>query len=87
MIKQLDKSHEAALFSLIDENRSYLKKWLPWWVDGCTRQSDALHFITSAKDTLEKGTKFMFGIFYKEEMSGIINFNKIDASHDQLVIG
>lgn len=86
IIKQLDKSHVEALFALTDQNRSYLKRWLPW-VDSCISQSDTLNFITSANDALLKNSRLTFGILYKGKISGTISFNTIDLSDGKAEIG
>lgn len=86
MIKQLDGSHTEALCTLIDQNRSYLTKWLPW-LSSCISQSDVLNFITGANDTPYKDSKLPFVVFYKEEIAGIINFNRMDLSSGKAEMG
>ncbi len=86
ILKQLDGSDTEDLFSLTNNNRAYLQKWLPW-VDTCISQSDALNFITSTHNALWENSRLTFGIFYKGKIAGVIGFNRVDLSSGQAEIG
>ncbi|WP_419241766.1 GNAT family N-acetyltransferase [Cardinium endosymbiont of Nabis limbatus] len=85
-IKQLDQSDAEALFLLTEQNRSYLKRWLPWF-NTCMNLNDTLNFIANANDEADKNSRLVFGIFFKEKISGMISFNTIDVSSGQAEIG
>lgn len=67
----------ADLFDLTDNNREYLKEWLPW-LDSIQKVNDTREFILSQLDQFSKGMAVHHTIFYKDQMAGVLAFNKID---------
>ncbi len=63
---------------LINKNRKYLKKWLPWLND-VKKVSDTERFINLQLQRLAKGEALHETIFYKGEMAGVLGYNQIDS--------
>lgn len=66
-----------ALFRAIDENRAYLRKWLPW-LDLNTRLEDSRNFINHTHMQTLANKCFQGGIWYQGELAGGIGFHNID---------
>lgn len=65
------------LFALTDENRTYLRQWLPW-LDRTKTSADTRNFI---RDTLEQfgdSGGVVAAICYENSIVGIIGHNHID---------
>ncbi len=72
---QLDDAPE--LFALIDANRTYLRKWLPW-LDTTKAVTDTQYFIKSTLDRSAKHKVLVATIREDEKIVGVIGFNQID---------
>lgn len=67
------------LFALTDQNREYLREWLPW-LDFTRHVSDTHSFIASVMQGWAEGTQLHTTLFYQDKMVGVIGFNRIKAS-------
>lgn len=76
-LKMMGHKDHQALFELIDRNRSYLRKWLPW-VDENKTPAHSEQFITNAFENHANRTSLSAGIFYHGELVGVIGFNTYD---------
>lgn len=85
-LKILEKSHAKALFEIIDSNREYLKKWLPW-VDGSQTVTDTEKFIESMREQHSNNKGFSAGIWSGENLVGVIGFHAINWDHGHVSIG
>ncbi len=65
------------LFRLTDQNREFLKQWLPW-LDTVLRPSDTLAFIELQLDRFGKGEAMHQSLFYHDRIAGVLGFNLID---------
>ncbi|MEM1223422.1 MAG: GNAT family protein [Verrucomicrobiota bacterium] len=74
------------LFKLTDENRAYLRRWLPW-LDNITEPAHSRAFIQSQQKAFKKGKSLTICIFYKGKIAGVIGFNEIDPSRKTGQIG
>ncbi|PCJ54692.1 MAG: RimJ/RimL family protein N-acetyltransferase [Planctomycetota bacterium] len=78
MIRLIQHTDCERIWKLIEKNRDYLRKWLPW-LDWNTSKEDTKEFITnSLKDYVEK--KSMVNVIVAEEVCGICSFNSINNS-------
>lgn len=59
------------LFQLVQKNRIYLRRWLPW-VDGVERVTDSRNFILSTKQGLRLKKRVCLGIWHQEKLVGVI---------------
>ena len=74
------------LFRLVNENREYLRKWLPW-LDETESQSDQLKFIQTFSECAAAGTQFHYAILLHGEIAGLVSFNNIEKRNRCATIG
>ena len=70
-------SFAAELFTLTNQNREYLKRWLPW-LDAVTEVNDTRNFINEQLERFAKGEALHVSIFYRGNLAGVLGFNQID---------
>lgn len=85
-LKLLSDNDSKDLFMLIDANRNYLRKWLSW-VDGIRDILDVKSFIKKAKEQYSNNNGFQAGVWYENELVGIIGLNEIDWTNKKTTIG
>jgi hypothetical protein len=68
------------LFETIDENRAYLRTWLPW-VDGTRTVEDTKTFIRESMEHNRNGTRLATFILYGERLVGSISVVQFDRDH------
>ncbi len=74
------------IFNLVNENREYLREWLPW-LDNTMSIKDTIKFINSCIIGYKNKDNLTFSIKYKNNIIGIISYNKIDYSSKEASIG
>ncbi|WP_411348186.1 GNAT family N-acetyltransferase [Paenibacillus sp. WLX2291] len=85
-LRPLEPAHARHIYQLIDQSRSHLRQWLPW-VDANTSVEDSENFVrASLTQALENGG-FNAGIWYKDQLAGIIGFHEINWNHRSVGIG
>ena len=73
------------LFSLVDENRAYLRRWLPW-LDDVKSVDDELSLIRSLSE--KKDDDFTFYIIRQfGNLVGVISLNWVDWSNRSFGLG
>jgi len=70
-LRPLEERHAAALYACVDENRDYLREWLPW-VDGTTGESDTLEFIRGSLEQVSANDGIAAGIWQTVDAGGVI---------------
>lgn len=60
-LKQLDLGDAEFVFSIVDANREYLSKWLPW-VDSTKSVEDSREFISDMIERRKAGSEYGYGI-------------------------
>lgn len=85
-LKKADLTYARPLAKLIDENRAYLKQWLPW-LDYSTTEEDSFHFLKRSMKEYDLNTGRVFAIFYCNKLSGVISLNDINQEHKKAAIG
>lgn len=78
--------HSERLFQLVDENRFYLRKWLPW-VDAMNSAFQYHSIIPIWLKQFADNNGFNAGIVYKGELVGSIGLHNIDWHNRQTSIG
>ncbi len=81
-----EEQQAEALFSLVDENRVYLREWLPW-LDNNTSADDTRNFIKTSLDRFAKNNGFLTGIVYRDQLAGAISYHGIDWPNQTASIG
>lgn len=74
------------IYSIVDSEREYLRKWLPW-VDITNAEKDTYNFLKGSHQMNKGGQRLSTWIFYKGEVCGSIGFVKIDKENDIGEIG
>ena len=72
--------HSEELFALVNLNREYLRKWLPW-VDDSKTLDDSKCFIKRTMRQFANDLGFQVGIFFQDNLigvSGYLPINKVD---------
>ena len=64
------------MFDIVERNRDHFRSFLTW-IDGCT---DVSHIASSIADSIKQGSH-RYGIFYKGQLVGTINFHGTDKSN------
>lgn len=82
-LKPLNLDDSDVLFQLTDKNRNYLRKWLPW-VDATKTIEDSKSFIQSTGDNKDAAH---FGIWFNENLVGVIGYHFIHKSNRKGHIG
>ncbi len=85
-LRASDISFTSALFQLIDQQREYLRVWLPW-VDDTVREADSHDFLQMTAKMNQGGQRLTYFIFYKNQLAGSIGYVKIDKVHQKAEIG
>lgn len=65
------------LFELIDRNRLYLRRWLPW-LDNVTRSHDTRAFIRAAQSQASQNNGTQLAICFTGRIIGIVGHHQID---------
>ena len=78
--------YAEALYALVDQNRDYLREWLPW-LDATTKQKDVEDFIKSAVTQMADGRGLTCLIVFQDNIVGVVSYNSIDASTQTGSIG
>lgn len=85
-LRPLLPSHTDALFTLIDTNRAYLRRWLPCMADLHTRDDVAALIAEShARNDPEDG--YVLGVWYRGTLVGMVGFNAIDPINRAAEVG
>lgn len=74
------------LFRLVEDNRPYLSRWLPW-VDKNRTLEDTLAFIMNAQKQHNSGLGYQVGIRWKDELVGVAGFQSWEPRHKCAALG
>jgi len=85
-LKPIDKGDASPIFETIDNERDYLRKWLPF-VDKTFSYSDSLYFVNSILSIPEEYREPIFSIYYEHQFAGIIGFRGTDITNHKTEIG
>lgn len=85
-LEKLNLSHVETIFLAIDQNRVFLRKWLPF-VDFTQKLADTERFIRSVTSKITSNRDDVYVIWYKYEFAGLIGFKDIDRVNDKIEIG
>ncbi|WP_110114448.1 GNAT family protein [Bacillus sp. CGMCC 1.16541] len=84
---KLVEQHDAALLiQLIDESRTYLRKWLPW-VDSTQQASDYDDIIPQWYNQYLDNQGFQAIILYQNKVAGMVGFHGINWANQNTSIG
>ena len=85
-LERLNLSHVDMIFKTIDQNRKFLRKWLPF-VDFTQKAKDTEKFVRSILEKPISVRDEVYVIWYKHEFAGLIGFKDADRVNDKIEIG
>ena len=85
-LRMLSARDAESLFALTDRSREYLREWLPW-LDDTNSAEDSLQYIKHTFHIYNNRKGITAGIFYEEELVGIVSFNQLDFTNDIGAVG
>ena len=86
VLRPLRESDAKELFRLTDENRDWLRLWLPW-LDGTKTWKDTRAFIRDNQKKTAGKTGVTFGLWTKKELAGVAGYNQIDWVNRKTELG
>lgn len=78
--------HTDELFRLTDENRAYLRQWLPW-VDNAQCADNTRDYIVATQAQFERNEGFQAGIMLSDTLIGTIGYHTIDWANRSTSLG
>lgn len=79
-LQLLNISHATEMIQLVNENREYLRQWLPW-VDSMLTINDAKMNIEDCAFKVAAKTDFAFAIIFNQKMGGRIGIHRINLTN------
>jgi ribosomal-protein-serine acetyltransferase len=81
-----EERHAQEVAELVDQNRVYLRQWLPW-VDFSRTIEDSKAFIKNSLQQFAQNEGFQMGIWYRGKLAGGIGYHPIDWANRKVEIG
>lgn len=85
-LRQLEEQDAEEMFSLINANRTHLRRWMGW-LDNESSPADALGFIARRRIAWEEAGEISAGIWFEGRLVGIISYNYTDRANRSTEIG
>jgi len=85
-LKLLQAQHAEDLFELIEQNRAFLRRWLPAW-DVQNSLEDCRTVIKNSLDRVAANGGSTLGIWYQGHLAGVIGAGNIDWENRSTMIG
>ena len=85
-LRLLEERHAEALFAVVEQNREYLREWLPW-LEMNTSPNETRSFIKSALDQFANNSGLVAGIWHGDRIVGVISYYNIDWLNRMAHIG
>lgn len=82
----LEPRHAPMLYTLVDENRTHLRQWLPW-VDATRAVGDSAAFIHATLGQFARSEALSVGIFTQGSLAGMVGYHPIDWFNRRTSIG
>lgn len=79
-------SHAQELFELIEDNREYLRDWLPW-LDNNRYLQNTIDYIRISQFQYDRNETVQFALIYKGKIVGAVGFHRIDWMNRSTSIG
>lgn len=85
-LRPLSLRDARAIFALVEANRDYLRRWLPW-PDVNRSVLDSRAFVLRVRAQARLGTAQSFGLWWRNRLVGVAGFVWIDAANQSAAIG
>ncbi len=76
MLQIIDHSDSIELFKLVDNNKNYLREWLPW-IDDTKSVNDTAEFIKSSLIEFAANKSRVYVVLYEGSICGVCSFNSL----------
>jgi ribosomal-protein-serine acetyltransferase len=84
-LRLLEEADAGELHALIEANRDYLARWLPW-AAGQTPE-DTYGFLRRARTQVERNDGFQAAIVEGESIVGVVGYHGVDWAHRSTSLG
>jgi ribosomal-protein-serine acetyltransferase len=84
-LRQLGEDDAAQLYAVIDANRAYLSRWMPW--AATQTPGDTLEFIRLTRRQSAENNGFQVGIIFDGSIAGVAGFYSVDWTNGATSIG
>lgn len=85
-LRMLSARDAGPLFQLVEQSKEHLKAWLPW-INDTKSQEDSMNFIKGSFEIYNNRQGITAGVFFHEELVGVISFNSLDFNANIGTIG
>ncbi len=85
-LKEISIESAPVIFEAIDNNRKYLREWLPF-IDSTSKVEDTENFIISVLQSRCHKEDKVFEIWHKKEFSGLVSLKEIDRTNNKTELG
>jgi len=85
-LELISQSHADELFDLIEDNREYLKEWLPW-LDNNRYLQNTIDYIKISQFQYERNETVQLVLLYKGAIAGAVGYHRIDWLNRSTSIG
>jgi ribosomal-protein-serine acetyltransferase len=84
-LRLLEESDVDELYALIDENRAYLSRWMPW--AAAQSSQDTLAFIRMTRRQLAENNGLQTALVCNETIVGVVGYHAVDWGNRSTSIG
>lgn len=85
-LKPLTVEDAASIAKLVNDNFTYLRRWLPWLNNSYTTK-DSLTFIQETIDQKAAGRGYQVGIWWQDSFVGVVGFHSWESRHKRASLG
>lgn len=85
-LRLIDERDAPRIFALIEQNRTYLREWLPW-VDFTRTVEDEITFIRGLNAQYKDNKGFACAIWYQGQIAGTISYHPVNWTDRKVEIG
>ena len=86
IMRSLSQNDASKVYAVVDNNRNYLRTWLPW-VDGTDSPAVTENVIASWEKDYEKKSDVILGIFANGEYVGNIGLHDLKRPNRSGMVG
>jgi len=79
-LELLAARHVQSIFSLVAQNRVFLRQWLSW-ADLSVSRDSTERFVHSAIEQNAEGRGPQYAVFFESELCGLCGFHSLDTRH------
>jgi ribosomal-protein-serine acetyltransferase len=80
ILRLREENDTKDLFDFVNNNRAFLREWLPW-LDFSQTLDDSQKFIQDSLENYNNKKDITLGIFYNGKIAGSVGFHSLDLSH------